>query len=239
VHYIASEDTRVTQKLLARYEIKTPCISVQKYNEAKRCHKIIEDLKSGYSIALVSDAGTPNIADPGAFLIKSVRQEGLPIFPIPGPSSLTAFLSVCGILSSSFYFAGFLPTKTSELETLITSLPENTPFVAFEAGTKLIKKLPLLHAIRKIKTLTIAKELTKIHETLITGTYDETQNLMNKLSPKGEWILLIEWEKTIPEIQTIVKDLKNIGLTPQQIRHIGTHHLHLPKNALYHSIHHD
>ena len=236
---IAAEDTRVTQKLLAHFGLKKPLLSLQKFNEAQRVHTLIDKLNTGQNIALVSDAGTPNIADPGALVVAKIREAGFTISPIPGPSALTAFLSVCGTLTNQFYFAGFLPRKAAELVSVTETAPE-APFVFFEAANRLDFALETLHNARPIARLTLAKELTKTFETLITGTFEGTLTQFKALSPKGEWLGLIDWAPTPPKpLAPVIAHLKTLGLSTRQIIGVATTLLNYPKNQVYDECHHD
>ncbi|MEJ2137171.1 MAG: 16S rRNA (cytidine(1402)-2'-O)-methyltransferase, partial [Desulfofustis sp.] len=134
VDLIAAEDTRHTRKLLTHFNIRTPLVSYYREKEASRAEELIERLLEGVDIALVSDAGTPGISDPGAILVKGARQAGIPLIPIPGASALTAALSCAGIESGSFLFAGFAPPKSAQRKKLLESLSGSVhPLVFYES----------------------------------------------------------------------------------------------------------
>jgi 16S rRNA (cytidine1402-2'-O)-methyltransferase len=240
VDLIAAEDTRVTQKLCQAWKIEKPMISLQKYNEAQRVDKLLSVLKSGQEIALVSDAGTPNIADPGAYVISKLREAGIRISPVPGPSSVTAFLSVAGILANQFYFAGFFPKKESEKKDRIEKATPDEPFVFFESGQRLKETLQWIHSHVGIQWIALGKELTKTYETLWVGDWETVHQALNQASLKGEWIgaILVNPPQQIPP-KTIANELKDLGLTPRQIVAVATTYLHYSKNSIYDAVHHD
>jgi 16S rRNA (cytidine1402-2'-O)-methyltransferase len=240
VALIAAEDTRVTRVLLDRNGIRTPMQSLQKYNEAQRLDSIVAVLASGKDVALVSDAGTPNVSDPGALLVNHVRSAGFEVLCVPGPSALTAFLSISGVLVPPFYFGGFLPKKMGELETVLDGVPDGVPFVFFESGQRILKSLAVLGQLRDIADVVVAKELSKQFETCIQGSLDGVLTRLNEMSLKGEWCGLIRWRlRAATPVETIVSNLKAEGLTARQIRYVACELLHYPKNAVYHSVHHD
>ena len=173
---IYAEDTRLTAKLLARYQIKKSLQRLDAATEIKKANEIIARLEAGEHVVLVSDAGTPGISDPGARLVKAVREHpyilkdvGVLIEAIPGPSALTAALSVAGIDSSEFTFLGFLPHKKGR-QTLLKKIAANEfPTVLYESPHRILKLLKELETL-KVSHVTIARELTKIHEEVIAGT---------------------------------------------------------------------
>jgi len=187
VDIVAAEDTRVTVQLLKHYGIDKKLMSLQKYNEGKRIRFLIDFLKSGQSVALVSDAGTPGISDPGAYTVSLLREEGFPIVGIPGPCSLTLFLSVSGLHATSFHFTGFFPKDEKEGVSLLQKL-EGT-MVSFETSKRLYKTLSLLNQSDRITQLVLAKELTKKFENIIQGSVEECMKYLDKNPPKGEWVL--------------------------------------------------
>jgi 16S rRNA (cytidine1402-2'-O)-methyltransferase len=192
---IAAEDTRTTQVLLNHYDIKKPLISCEKYNEHVAVSKLEAQLDSGKTVALVSDAGTPNIADPGAYVVDVLRQKGIPIVPIPGPSSITTLLSASGQLANQFLFAGFFPKKELEAKQQIQHYQAlNCPIVWFETSKRLEKTLDLLSQFR-VQKVTVGKELTKKFETILTDTIDNITKELASHSIKGEWVLAVSFEE--------------------------------------------
>lgn len=192
VDVILCEDTRVTKKLLDRYEIKNKQFAT--YNEQKsgvNIQKIIGWLEEGKNIALVTDAGTPGISDPGARLVQAVREAGFSVAAIPGPSALTAALSIAGIPADNFTFLGFLPHKKGR-ETLFKEIAESDKTnIFYESPHRILKTLESLNKFCPGKKLTIARELTKIHEEVISGTPVE---VLKKLTPekiRGEFVVIV------------------------------------------------
>ncbi len=234
VDLIAAEDTRVTQKLLMRYKIKAPLISLQKYNEEKRVHRILEEIRSGKSVALVSDAGTPNISDPGDFLVRQLTRHGVRVAPIPGPSSLTAFLSVSGLRADRFIFGGFFPKKDAELHALLnaTAGAEMT-YVFFESGNRILAALERLGKVAVITELCVAKELTKQFETIWHGGYEEVIDAVRQAVLKGEWIFGLKMSCKKGLEKNGVDALISLGLTRTQFTAIATKLLGYSKNEAY------
>lgn len=195
VDFILCEDTRVTKKLLNHYEINTPTISYHSHSKLSKVDKIFELLKEGKNLALVSDAGTPAISDPGSQLIKQIREE-LPevkIEVLPGASALTSAFSISGILGGTFTFLGFLPHKKGR-ETLFKKIAsEKETFVFYESPHRILKTLESLKKFSPNKEVTIARELTKIHEEVLKGTPKELTEIF-ELKPekvRGEFVVIV------------------------------------------------
>lgn len=193
VSVVACEDTRTSHVLLQHYAIQTPTLSFHEHNSASMIEKLLARLEKGESIALISDAGTPLISDPGEGLVKAVWEAGYTVIPIPGASATMAALSGAGVATDGFHFAGFLPTKKSERDTRIAflrALP--TTIVLFEAPHRIAETLNALSETMGERQAVVARELTKTHETFHRGTIIELAKAMNIKPPKGEIVLLIE-----------------------------------------------
>ena len=177
VDVIFCEDTRVTKKLLSHYEIQTPCISYHSFSGFGKIKKAIDQLKQGKNIALVSDAGTPTISDPGVKFVRQVREElsnDIPIHTIPGPSAVTAALSISGAPSSSFVFLGFLPRKKGRKTLFEYITEEERTVVCYEAPHRLIKTLQALHEhLSPNREVIVIREMTKVYENATAGTAEE------------------------------------------------------------------
>ncbi len=243
VAYIAAEDTRVTKKLCEQFNLKADMISVHQHNELSRVALIRGYLQSGKSVAMVSDAGTPNISDPGALLVESLAKEGFSVVPIAGPSALTTLLSISGMRCDAFHFAGFFPKKDSEaLQALEKWRPLQTPVVCFETSLRLIKTLNWLNLTGQVASMVLAKELTKHYETVYRGTISEILTQIGEKSLKGEWCFAIKLkEPQGPDpavLAHLVQDLYSQGLTNRQILHV-TKLLKHPKNTVYDLLRHD
>ena len=200
VDLIACEDTRHTAKLLTHYGIRTPSQSYHKFNEESRAQQLVQMLREGKNIALVSDSGTPLVSDPGYELVSSCRREGIQVVPIPGPSAAIAALIASGLPADSFCFSGFLPSKGSlrkrRLEEL-AGLP--VTLILYEAPHRLLSSLEDMAAILGPRRATVARELTKIHEELLHGTLPELLNLLQARDRiKGEITIVIERGENTP-----------------------------------------
>lgn len=191
VDYIAAEDTRHSGILLQKYEIKTTVLSYHSYSSNSKEEKIIDLLKEGKSVALISDAGTPGISDPAYSLIKRAIEEDIKIIPIPGASSLLAALNMSGLPMNQFLYLGFLPLKKGR-QTLLKSLAEESrTIVIFESPHRLLKTLNQLHEYLGNRKIAVCREITKIYEEAIRGTIEEAITHFTTKKPKGEFVLVI------------------------------------------------
>lgn len=193
VDLIACEDTRQTRKLLERYGIAKQLVSYHEHNEQTRAQELLGELKAGRNIAIVSDAGTPLIADPGYRLVEQARAQGFTVSPVPGPSALVAALSASGLPTDSFLFQGFLPVKKgqrrNELEAL-NSLPATLVF--YEAPHRILETLQDIAATLGPRRVVLARELTKIHEEFLSGTPEELHAVLaQRPSVKGEFTVMV------------------------------------------------
>jgi 16S rRNA (cytidine1402-2'-O)-methyltransferase len=193
VDLIACEDTRHTRKLLDRYGISKPLVSYHEHNESARAAELMIDLLAGKNIALVSDAGTPLIADPGYRLVEQARERGVMVSPVPGPSALLAALSASGLPTDSFVFLGFLPPKQGQRRKLLEewkSLPATLVF--YEAPHRILETLEDIAAIFGPRHCVLARELTKIHEEFLRGTPSQLREaLAERAAVKGEITAMI------------------------------------------------
>lgn len=191
VQLVAAEDTRRTGILLRHFEINTPILSVHEHNERARVERIVARLAKGESVALVTDAGTPGVSDPGAALVAAIRAAGFTVEPIPGASAVAAAISASGITSHGFTFLGFPPIRGKDRKNWFTDAAESSRkrlVVFFEAPHKLAKTLDELGVYVK-RPIIIGRELTKIHEEFATGTPQELAKRFE--SPHGEFTLMI------------------------------------------------
>ncbi|MBA2729060.1 MAG: 16S rRNA (cytidine(1402)-2'-O)-methyltransferase, partial [Parachlamydiaceae bacterium] len=191
--YILCEDTRYSARLLSHYNIQKPCRSLHKFNETSQVDKIIADLREGKKIALITDAGTPGISDPGELLVHSVIQAGMPVRSIPGACAAIVALTSSGLPTSRFQFYGFLPRKENELkQTFLHILNYEGTTICYESPKRLCKTLEQLAALDNTRTVAIARELTKIHEEILHGNAMEVLAMLNEDRCRGEIILLIK-----------------------------------------------
>lgn len=191
VDIIVAEDTRQTLKLLNHLEISKPMISFHRHSTEERKKEIIDMLKEGKNIGLVSDAGTPVISDPGEEIVKKALEEKIEIIPIPGACALIAALIATGIDAKEFCFLGFLPlNKKTRKEKLNEIKVSKITTILYEAPHKIIQTLKDLKEITKNRKIVLAREITKIHEEYIFGTAEELMQEMN--NPKGEFVIVID-----------------------------------------------
>jgi 16S rRNA (cytidine1402-2'-O)-methyltransferase len=187
---IAAEDTRVTARLLARHGIRKPLISYRAPVERRGLPRVLAALGE-HDVALVSDAGTPSLSDPGQALVKAAWAAGHTVVPIPGPSAVTAALSIAGFGGPGFTFLGYLPRKPGEIRRLLSTLAEEArPAVAFESPYRVHKSLALIAEVLPERQLTLARELTKLHEQVLRGTAEEVTAALGDRA-RGEFTLVI------------------------------------------------
>lgn len=194
VNIIYCEDTRTSKKLLNHYDINTPLASCHEHNEESICNKISEQILNNQSIGLISDAGTPLINDPGFKLVRYLHTKNIPIISIPGPSALTAALSIAGVPTDEFTYYGFFPIKKSNQDNIIDILKTNNHTnIFYESPHRILKTLKILENYLNNHNITICKELTKIHENTISGTPRKLLNHFDKHPSqlKGEFVILI------------------------------------------------
>ena len=194
VDLIACEDTRVTKKLLMAYEIQKPLVSYHQHSKISKIDKIVQELKSGKDVALVTDAGTPGISDPGNVLVAEVVQEGIRIEPIPGPSALASLISVSGIDMQRFIFLGFPPHKKGR-DTFFNRVVENDlPTVYYDSVHRVLKNLELLKEKNPEAQIVLGRELTKMYEEVVRGNIQEViEYFMNNSDKiKGEFVIIVQ-----------------------------------------------
>jgi len=201
VDLIAAEDTRHTKKLLNHFSIDTPLISYYREKEMEKSEEILRRLQDGQNIALVSDAGTPCISDPGAVVVKLVQENGLTVVPLPGPSALTTALSGSGISSTGFLFVGFLPSKKGQRRKALSSLSTNEyPVVLYESPHRIDSLLADALEIFGDRQCFWARELTKSYEDLQHGTLSSLLAKSREGRNRGEFVVII-WPGVQEEVQ--------------------------------------
>jgi 16S rRNA (cytidine1402-2'-O)-methyltransferase len=193
VDLIAAEDTRHTRQLLNHFEIQTPLISYYREKEAERSDELVQKLLSGLTVALVSDAGTPGISDPGAVLVHKARAAGIVIVPLPGPSALTAALSAAGIAEGAFLFLGFAPPKKGQRQKFLSAFVEAPwSLVLYESPHRIQGLLADVLEILGDRRAFWGRELTKLYEDLQTGTISQLLERASVQRNRGEFVLIIE-----------------------------------------------
>jgi 16S rRNA (cytidine1402-2'-O)-methyltransferase len=194
---IACEDTRQTQKLLNHFDIRTPTVSYHMHNEVFRTEELIEQLRQGARIAVVSDAGTPGIADPGSQVAAAAISAGVPVYPIPGASAVLSALIASGLSTESFTFRGFLPAKAGPRRTSLEELAgrgeTGETHVFYEAPHRIVETLADVEAVfGASQHVVLARELTKLHEEFLRGPVSELRNeLASRPVIRGEFVLLL------------------------------------------------
>ena len=191
---IACEDTRSTRKLLDHYGIATPAVSYHEHNEADRTKELMERLQSGESIALVTDAGTPLISDPGYRIVKAARKAGVEVVPVPGACAAITALSASGLGTDAFYFGGFLPSKTQQRRKTLEQLGMMEATLAFyESPHRILETLAEISGLFPLRQVVLGRELTKLHEEFLVGTAGELRAALGlRPSIKGEFTVLLD-----------------------------------------------
>lgn len=194
VDLIAAEDTRNSIKLLNHFDIKTPMISYHEYNKMEKGHKLIEKLREGTNIALITDAGTPGISDPGEELVKMCYEAGIEVTSLPGPAACITALTLSGLSTRRFAFEAFLPVDKKERQAILSELKEETrTMILYEAPHRLVRTLRELQEVfGGDRKLTVCRELTKKHETAFQTTFEEAVGYYESTEPKGECVLVVE-----------------------------------------------
>ena len=213
VDVIAAEDTRHTIKLLNHFDIKTPMTSYHEFNKIEKAKVLVEDLKAGKNIALVTDAGTPGISDPGEELVKFCHEAGVEVTSLPGPAACITALTISGLSTRRFAFEAFLPADKKERETVLERLKSETRTTIFyEAPHRLLKTLKVLRESAGNRRLTICKELTKRHEKNWLTTLDEAIEWYEANDARGEYVLVLEGadEKALEEERQAAWDAMSI-----------------------------
>ncbi|WP_161821026.1 16S rRNA (cytidine(1402)-2'-O)-methyltransferase [Sporotomaculum syntrophicum] len=219
VDLVAAEDTRRTRKLFSHYGIHTALTSYHEHNRQAKGGYIIEQLNGGRNVALVSDAGTPGISDPGEELVKAALENGIEVTPLPGPSALLAALTVSGLPLDRFVFEGFLPTKHKERSKRLSELAkEPRTIVVYESPHRLLKTLGELIDAFGRRQACAARELTKMHEEVQRGTLDRLQEHFKRQSLRGEFVLVIEGCSVKDEQEQLI--YRNSALSPEEFVHM-------------------
>lgn len=192
VDLIAAEDTRNSIKLLNHFEIKTPMTSYHEYNKIEKAYKLVEKLQEGKNIALITDAGTPGISDPGEELVRICYETGIEVTSLPGPAACITALTISGLPTRRFAFEAFLPRDKKERARVLEELAqESRTMIVYEAPHHLLKTLKELYEVLGNRELTVCKELTKRYENATKTTFDDVIKFYEDNEPKGEYVLVI------------------------------------------------
>ncbi len=236
VDIVAAEDTRVTQKLLQRFDISKRLMSVRQHNEKSSAVTIAGYLSEGRSVAYVSDAGTPALCDPGQNLVEWVRQAGHPVVPIPGPSALATFLSVAGLPVDQWVFGGFFPRKIGDAQRFFQAAQSlQVPLVFFESPMRVHDSLAEILGIFPASKVAFGRELTKRFETVWSGDAAQALSKLAAYPPKGEWVfaLMPLPNESRPDLESVVKKLHAAGLDKKQMMEVGKTCFGFSRNELY------
>jgi len=250
VDVIAAEDTRVTKKLLNHYGIKKPLISYHEHNKNSKGEEIIKRLISGEDVALVSDAGTPGISDPGEDLIRAAIRENIDIVPLPGPSAFILALIVSGFSTKRFVFEGFLPKKEKEREKILEELSrEKRTIILYESPHRIVKTLREIKDKMGNRNIVLARELTKFYEEIFRGSLEEALAKYQEEEPRGEFVVVIEGIKQEEELkggaffdikkqalERVEEYIKNGMAKSQAIRRVSKE-FNISKNEIYNDFH--
>lgn len=193
VDLVACEDTRTTGAMLTRFGLRRELVSYHEHNETEAAERLVEILATGKSIAVVSDAGTPALSDPGFRLVRACRRRGLPVVPVPGASALTAVLSASGLPTNGFLYVGFLPPKSAARIGFFEKYRDfDYTLALFESCHRIDKAVDeIVATLGGTRVICVAKEVTKLHETFLVGPAADVQTRLAKMSLKGEFVLLI------------------------------------------------
>ena len=223
VDYILCEDTRVSSKLLSRFDIKSKLVAYHKFNEKEQLKKIVSDLENGQNIALISDAGTPCVSDPGRVLVNELFIQGIKVTPISGACAVSTFLSASPKNSEEYIFTGFIPRTPKEQKEFFEKY-SCVDLIFYESPTRLLKTLENIKEILGENTIiTVGRELTKLYEEIKNGTVVELLNYFSQKEPKGELVVMVHKniETTISadekEINEKIKILKEKGFSTKDI----------------------
>ncbi len=209
VDLIAAEDTRHSIKLLNHFDIKTPMTSYHEYNKVDKARYLVEQMKNEVNIALITDAGTPGISDPGEELVRQCHEAGIKVTSLPGPAACITALTMSGLPTRRFCFEAFLPsekTDKKERQRILEELKRETrTMIVYEAPHHLVKTLRDLYEVLGNRKITICRELTKKYETAFLTTFEEALEYYEKEEPKGECVIVIQG-KSVEEIQREEKE---------------------------------
>lgn len=238
VDYIACEDTEHSMKLLNHYGIKKPLISYWSQKEKVRAEEIIEKIKSGHSVALITDAGTPGISDPGAIVISRAIEEDIEIIPVPGPTALITALSISGLPTDEFTFIGFLPVKQSQRRKKLLELSsEKRTLVFYEAPHRILQSLYDMLEILGDRRASVSRELTKMFEETLRGRLSEIIKKLENSKIAGEYVCVVEGSTGSPmsfdEALKEVKELMKKGKGRKEAVKIISELYGLSKKELY------
>lgn len=240
---IAAEDTRHTGKLLEYYQIKTPLVSYHEHNEIKRAAEFIEKMKDGADIALVTDAGTPSVSDPGYRLVKAAADAGIKVIPVPGVSAAITALSVAGLPTDAFVFIGFAARKKGKRQEQLKNLAlEKRTLIFYESPKRIIQFTEELMGVMGDRRAVLAREMTKLHEEFVRGNLSEIKACLEKREVvKGECTLVVEGAReegvSMDLVLREIRDgLKKSGVRPSSLARELAAKFKMPKRKIYEEV---
>lgn len=213
VDVIAAEDTRNSIKLLNHFDIHTPMTSYHEYNKVEKAHQLIGQLMAGQNIALITDAGTPAISDPGEVLVRMCLEQGIPVTSLPGPAACITALTLSGLSTRRFCFEGFLPADKKEKAAVLQELTdESRTMILYEAPHHLVRTLEELYQVLGQRKITLCRELTKRFETVMPTTLEEALCYYKTEEPRGEYVLVIEGKSLDQKRQEDIASWENMSI---------------------------
>ncbi|MCL1917847.1 MAG: 16S rRNA (cytidine(1402)-2'-O)-methyltransferase [Peptococcaceae bacterium] len=246
VDLIAAEDTRYSRKLLARYEIKTPVTSCHEHNERARTPELVDRLRRGQTVALVSDAGMPGISDPGSILMEACREQGIAVDVLPGPNAAVTALVLSGLSKCTYFYGGFLPVGKKRKRALGDLAGLSCTLVFYEAPHRLVRTLRDLLGVLGDRDAAVCRELTKVHQQVHRGTLQELIEEFEGQAPRGECCLVVAGTvaKTESEIEVrkddemrrIWAELTENGMEAKEAVKETAQRLGVPKRCVYQAV---
>lgn len=243
VDIIAAEDTRVTRKLLSHYDIHTPMTSYNQHSKGAKIQELLEALLEGKQVAVVSDAGTPGISDPGHDLVELAIEHNVRVEPIPGACAVISALTVSGLSTTEFIFEGFPPRKDSERRAFFTGLaPEYRTICLYEAPLRLLNTLQSMRECLGNRQIAVARELTKKFEEVFRGTVDQAIERFESVKPRGEIVIILEGaapatakapEEIAEQVRALLCDLQSQGLSNRDSIRQCAVQLGIPRKQVY------
>ncbi|MBI4965720.1 MAG: 16S rRNA (cytidine(1402)-2'-O)-methyltransferase [Desulfomonile tiedjei] len=238
VSVVACEDTRQSRILMQRWNISTKLMSLHRFTESRKTQAILERLDQGEDVAIVTDAGTPAISDPGHRIVRAALDAGFQVSPIPGPSSITAALSVSGMDCSTFAYLGFIPRKDNQRKSFFEKiLKAESTCIFFETPRRILESLKVAVEILGSRRMVLFRELTKIHEEILSGTaQDLLEILTGRDVIKGEIVIVVEGEAstaTAIDLDEVVEDLMKEGLSGKRLADEAHQRFGVKKSAAY------
>jgi len=237
VDLIAAEDTRHSRKLLSALGISTEMISYREHNREDAAKRIMARIGQGKDVALITDAGTPGVSDPGHYLVGLCVDQSIPVIPVPGPSAVTALLSASGMELTRFIFQGFLPPKAKAREEVLEQLAASGfPCVIYESPNRVLATLGAIAGIMSDRQLVLGREMTKLHEEFIRGTAVEVAHRLEAGKIKGEVTILVEGGELVKrtvDLLPAIKRLRAEGLSASRVAAVLSQITGEEKNTIY------